>query len=150
MRAIPFAAVTLLIACRPVGATSDNDVLARDAAVAAPAPDAIAAQAHPGPAPPDASAIDRVALAVDLAARVADAGSVRTHVEVGAFVFVPEGSDRLFTPAVEVARRSIEALGRCFERAPSRAVTVFVFSETAAYHAFCRARYDDPCDASSG
>lgn len=113
---------------------------------------------------PEASAVDTSFLpptpAVDLpaslraavtAAAVALHTEAVTHVDLDAFVLVDADHGPHFAAAVSVARKALAALfnGR-FDKHPTRAVTVYVFSSPDTYRRFCAARAHGPCPTRFG
>ena len=113
---------------------------------------------------PDASPVDTSFLpstpAADLATslRAAVAGAAValhtktvTHVDIDAFVLVDADHGSRFPAAVDLARKAVDALfdGR-FEKHPTRAVTVFVFSSQYGFQRFFTARTHGPCPTTFG
>ena len=113
---------------------------------------------------PDASPVDTSFLpstpAADLATslRAAVAGAAValhtktvTHVDIDAFVLVDADHGSRFPAAVDLARKAVDALfdGR-FEKHPTRAVTVFVFSSQDGFQRFCSARTGGACPTTFG
>jgi len=74
-----------------------------------------------------------------------------THVDIDAFVLVDADHGSHFPRAVDLARQAVAAFfnGR-FDRHPTRAVTVYVFSSQDAFQRFCTARTHGPCPTTFG
>jgi hypothetical protein len=149
MRAPLVSWLILSLAC-----DADRSPAARDPPSDAAQPTAMIDASIPPPPPPSPAAwppIDRAALAAEVAARLADAGTARTHVEEGTFVFVAPDSGIFFDGAMSLAHRSLVALqnGR-FPRLPSRAVTVVAFSDPSAYSAYCLRQLQVSCTHALG
>jgi len=125
-------------------------------------PSAVAPTASP--ATPDASTLDTsflpparpVDLPASLRAAVAGAASALhvktvTHVDIDAFVLVDADHGPHFPRAVDLARKSLDAFFRGrFDRHPTRAVTVYVFSSQDAFQQFCAGRTHGPCPTTFG
>src|ERR1700742_4121872 len=88
-------------------------------------------------------------LAGDLAVRTGEArtrlgANAVTDVLDGVFLFAASRRDATYEKSLKVARQVLDAYfnGR-FARRPERAVTVYVFSSSAAFHDFCKSRLAD-------
>jgi hypothetical protein len=141
----------------PDASPSNAAPSAPTATAPAPTPTASAVDGSPPAADtsflPPASAPDLPAslrAAVDAAAVALHTRAV-THVDIDAFVLVDADHGPHFARAVDLTRKALDALydGR-FDKHPSAAVTVFVFSDQDAYQRFCSARVDGSCPTNFG
>jgi hypothetical protein len=146
---LPWSRIALaLAACENHAASSAR----ADAAARIPPAAAIAPLVPASPSPADR-------LAADLRLRTAAARSafsvppVPLRTVAGTFVLLAPDGGSLFTPTADAADRLLAALlhstpgGPLFTTPPVEAVTVYVFSSTTRFTAFCRTRIPGRCDA---
>jgi hypothetical protein len=137
--------------------TATPPVAAHDDAAAA----SLAPTALPVAASADAAADPRPAeppydLAADIQARIADAepdggASIPVRVESRTFVFLSPDRGARFDATVDLARDALAAYfhGR-FDKHPRCAISILVYSSTAAYEAGCKTRLASKCETPFG
>jgi hypothetical protein len=164
MRVPALPLLLLASACARPSSASPQDAAPSTPTASAVTADPSAVTPNASAATADASAVSTSFLPptppVDLPTSLRDAVTAAasalhvktvTHVDVDAFVLVDADHGANFPAAVSLARKAVAAFfhGR-FDRHPTRAVTVYVFSSPDAYQCFCGARAHGPCPTTFG